>query len=938
MPETEILASGVIKKKRSKVSRACNNCRRRKIKCTGANPCLNCQTYKCECTYNLQSPPTIGTGDFSLNTRGVPLKTAASGISAPKPKIAAKAPVGFIPCDSVPPVCTSSSSLDADSTSVPQAKIFAGLPNGLYEDDSEILKQLSRLSEALKALKCMPPSARMTGAIQNIQDQIDDIQTSWRPAVRMNATNSVSEATTSLETRLMINKYTDNVSLTRFSTIQPSPVLSQSNFLNQQPVVDDTFGLYSPGLLLSVRGIGYLFKNFFNPGAKMAREYKTTLYMMLRFFDTCFYHLDLAAKSWLSPIETYYELISKPFNSKAQSIKDLIDEIPGSLIAKSKEAFPEFPQPSNIDEKLPMFHWLIRLSETVSFEPNPEYFGSANQSCDPPSIENYLRCTEILFILTFEYLHTTIHTPFGDLDFLESLLILMKHQYWVGEYHFFFQIISMAVGYAQNLGIHRWEFYVGIDEELAERRRSMWWKCYCWDKNYAIRTGKQAVINDNSVNCLLPRFFRNLGFLDKDDFLKRVTLLKGTIGGSVLDIAEYFATAISILMGDFFSNVLYNNVYTDFRNQAKPPSFREKLMFDLIEDVRKFIERFEASQQHAQGLSEYITKCETSSDLPSSDMFSCDRNVSYKAAAIVVYSHFVLSVCLVSVEHLFARLKTGNFPVRISEALGKNRGRVSTSWRFVMTMMSRSSIHLMWRIMIPGSILFLTVLSDLFTQCNGRVIEDVILVLRVSRNFDSVGPTDDCCNDMINKSRIIRQLMKCRTFFLIMVRISLQLFMRTSHISVVDMLNLIAQQDITLVATAEAIFNGTNKNFKQCFLAMERSSVHLNIERSLEQEQALINSQSAANLEIDDQFPAPKVEDFGPSFSTLKSRESEGNERVPGSTVKQGTFAPSSPTMNFNLGSLDDFLNYGEDDLYNKLWSDINTEFPDFLQQDPMQQ
>ncbi|CUS22920.1 LAQU0S07e03202g1_1 [Lachancea quebecensis] len=932
MPEADISGNGISKKKRSKVSRACNNCRRRKIKCTGATPCLNCQTYKCECIYKLPSPTAVGPEDSSLNIRGVPLNTATPGTSAPN-SVTPKTKVESASRDSVPPACSSSSSssLGADSVPVPKTKVFGSLPNGLYEDDSGMLNQLNQLSEILKALKCMQPSARMSGAIQNIQDQMDEIKTSWQPKVRIDAISGVSETATSLETRLMINKYTDNVSLTRFSTIQPSPILSRSSVLNQQPVVDDTFGLYSPGLLLSVRGIGYLFKNFFNPGAKMAREYKTTLYMMLRFFDTCFYYLDLAVKSWSSPVETYYEMISKPLTSKAQSIKDLINEIPESLIIKTREAFPEFPRPSSVDEKLSMFHWLIRLSEVLSVESNPEQFESVEHSCDSSSIESYLRCSEILSVLTFEYLHVTIYTPVGDLDFLESLLILMKHQYWVGEYHFFFQTLSMAVGYAQNLGIHRWEFYVGMDEGLAERRRFLWWRCYCWDKHYAIQTGKQAVINENSVNCLLPKFFRELGFLDSDDFLKRVTTLKGTADGPVLDVVNYFATAISIIMGDFFSNVLYNKIYTDFRNQAKPASFREKLMFDLLEDVETFIERFEAVQQHAQSLDKYTAKFETSSDLPSSGI-----EVLCKAAGIVVYSHFVLSVCLVSVEHLFARLKIGNFPAKVSDVLGKNRGKVSASWRFVMTAMSRNSIHLMWKIMIPGCVLFLTVLSDLFTQCNEHTIDDIILVLRASRNFDALSSIDDCNNDMINLSRIVRQLMKCQTFFQIMARTSLQLFMRTSHISVIEMLNLIAQQDVTLVATAEALLNGTNKNFKQCFLAMERSSIHLSIERSLEQEQAL-NSQSVANLELNDQFPPSKVPDLGPTFSAFKTGESEGNERASGGATKQGSFAPPSPIMNFNLGSLDDFLNYGEDDLYNKLWSDINTEFPDFLPQDSLQ-
>lgn len=40
------------KKQPNKVSRACKSCRKRKIKCSGVQPCSNCLIYKCSCEYN----------------------------------------------------------------------------------------------------------------------------------------------------------------------------------------------------------------------------------------------------------------------------------------------------------------------------------------------------------------------------------------------------------------------------------------------------------------------------------------------------------------------------------------------------------------------------------------------------------------------------------------------------------------------------------------------------------------------------------------------------------------------------------------------------------------------------------------------------------------------------------------------------------------------
>lgn len=37
--------------RRTKVGKACDSCRRRKIKCNGLKPCPSCTIYGCECTY-----------------------------------------------------------------------------------------------------------------------------------------------------------------------------------------------------------------------------------------------------------------------------------------------------------------------------------------------------------------------------------------------------------------------------------------------------------------------------------------------------------------------------------------------------------------------------------------------------------------------------------------------------------------------------------------------------------------------------------------------------------------------------------------------------------------------------------------------------------------------------------------------------------------------
>lgn len=44
--------------KRIRVARACDTCRRRKVKCDGKQPCIHCTVYSYECTYNQTKPST----------------------------------------------------------------------------------------------------------------------------------------------------------------------------------------------------------------------------------------------------------------------------------------------------------------------------------------------------------------------------------------------------------------------------------------------------------------------------------------------------------------------------------------------------------------------------------------------------------------------------------------------------------------------------------------------------------------------------------------------------------------------------------------------------------------------------------------------------------------------------------------------------------------
>ncbi|SCU93777.1 LADA_0G04852g1_1 [Lachancea dasiensis] len=894
---------GVVKKKRTKVSKACDNCRRRKIKCTGAQPCLNCQTYKCECTYGKLSSASLSSQNPATSSRTFPAKATKS--------------TEFLPQDGLPDPSSNSSNTSDFSNITPTSTSRGDTANGLYEDDEDATRQLQLLRESLRALTSASQSPRVIEAVQNIRQQIHHIETSWQPELRAGSICDIPRSCTSLETQLMMNKYTEKVSLTKYSTIQPSPFVSKAMIVNQHPVVDEMFGLYSPGLLMSLRGIGVLFKNFFDPGVKMAREYKTTLFLMLRFFDACDHFLELGMKSWTIPVENFCSLSGLPFDSKELVIARIVSELPVTLIAKTKELYPQFELPKDLRSDKDMFNWVTRAMAVWCLESKCDVSHCIQNINE---MEKLIRVKEVLSVLAFQYLNLTIYIPGGDLDHLESLLSLIKHEYWAGEHHVLFQLRSIICSYSQHLGLHRWEYYVGMDEELAERRREVWWRCYFWDKFFSVLGGKQAEIPDYSVSCLLPVCFRRLGILESDEFLQKIDTLREPLTGRVSEMMLFCSVSLAIVVGDFFRNVLYNKKYTNFRNHAKPTSMKEALMRELCNDVTIFVRRFEIIGFHAKTLRTPSMKYMNENHFTPQEMEDASQ-----ADHTVFFLEHAISVCLGAVEHLFARFKVEEYPPDIQRPLKDYRVQIHSSWRCLIHVMGTQDVELVWQTMGSGCMLYMTVLTDLFTprpHSSQIAMQDVLLVLRASHNLDTLSFLEDCFQEARKYSRALRQLVKHRTFFQILVRISLQLFMRTSQTTVGEFFDRLKITDANLVSAAERVLSLTHDNFKACFVTQEKTPYHLSIERSIEQEQDL-------TLQIS--IPSDASGDYSQTKNTIwPSGGAITKTKLADDLQAKESALPMSPSLNFNLTSLDDFLNCGEDDLYNKLWSDINIGIPEF--------
>ena len=94
--------TGRVRKPRSKVSKACDNCRKRKIKCNGKFPCASCEIYLCECTFTTRhgSNRIKNFQKANLNLEGATVQvkeeTDSSSGSVPNPQLCADGPLSLI--------------------------------------------------------------------------------------------------------------------------------------------------------------------------------------------------------------------------------------------------------------------------------------------------------------------------------------------------------------------------------------------------------------------------------------------------------------------------------------------------------------------------------------------------------------------------------------------------------------------------------------------------------------------------------------------------------------------------------------------------------------------------------------------------------------------------------------------------------------------------
>ncbi|KRZ98330.1 uncharacterized protein AC631_05911 [Debaryomyces fabryi] len=78
------------------------------------------------------------------------------------------------------------------------------------------------------------------------------------------------------------------------------------------------------------------------------------------------------------------------------------------------------------------------------------------------------------------------------------LIIYIESSYIIS--HVSYMLVSIAIRFAQEIGLHRQESYADLSTAEARTRQMIWWCCYCFDMEICFRSGKPPLINGLDTN------------------------------------------------------------------------------------------------------------------------------------------------------------------------------------------------------------------------------------------------------------------------------------------------------------------------------------------------------------------------------------------------------------------------------------------------------
>lgn len=377
------------------------------------------------------------------------------------------------------------------------------------------------------------------------------------------------------------------------------------------------FGEYNVDGFISKPGLETVMREIIskNPNFEVLseRDLKATLFLVLKFVQYYLSCGNMTSDIHTDPFEYFGNDLIKELNTVSKTsdkVLMLYSKLPTSLINETLTKYPKFKDThknfnkiineSSFASSLLQYFTVLTSVHQENFRPHGlKFFLEEDNAQIDTHFLNSLKYFEIEDILLVNSIHFAEKSKFcsvESLDYIESILIKFEQQFSFVNKNVFHEILSSFVRCVLEIGLHKFESYLDLDEATAEKRRKLFWKAVYWDVKLQIDFGNAAFININHVTAILPKFFIKAGVVSIGD-LKYFLLDKGysVIADSTLTIddkLEILNVSCSIITSDFMNSVLFCSDYTSLvsllKVDASVSNNRLKTLLEKIDYYNKF--------------------------------------------------------------------------------------------------------------------------------------------------------------------------------------------------------------------------------------------------------------------------------------------------------------------------------------------------------------
>ena len=850
--------------------------------------------------------------------------------------------------------------------------------NILFEDDSDYQKQLITYQKILTNLYSLPPCADTQVLINSTKSQLNNLISNWKPGIDYHKLSNLSPPPQrSIETCLLTNKYRNKIYMTRFSFWTDQMVKSHSSdsFLATTPLVDEVFGLFSPIQAFSLRGIGYLIKkNLDNTGPLMRIDTKETIYLILRLFDLCYEHLIQGCISIANPLENYLQKMKQSFTAAAPATlptsptplsSDLVVSVVNQLPQPFIQTITGFTTSQLIDNLHDSFS-MFRIVTEMYAQHRKHFAEYLNQAFSLPLqksnlFSSFCSSEYLLSTLCYAYYNITLYhmLDVNTLDYLEILVSLLEIQNEIDERFGFEKMLEVAVTCSIKMGLSRWEYYVGIDENTAERRRRIWWKIYCLEKRFLTDLGDLSLINERQMNCLLPKDFRDMGFINHNEFLTKISTCSLSPSSPEIErlslsrLIEYGKLAIAQIVGNFFSETLYNEKFTSLETSVKPALVRQKLLENVFEDVESLRMKLAKIKYHTSRVFEVAHS--RYPDYSKNDLIEAAKFVSYhKKTWFSIWG---------AVTNLIARLSED--PEVLTEQTLKYADEMYRDWKEINQFLIQvDTDFIVWTCLDFYELIFFVMASRFYVENPHISLEDVINTLKVFKRITNIMSFFN--NNLDEKDydcQTFKEFSRSSSLVAISIRIIFIKYCDSEQIDRAEIIERLKEVEPKLSDLLREFFDTRSFIYKYMLKSVEKSGFHLTIRKMLESDYKILCRDKAATGNVSEQgnvnqvsqpydgtVPVYSNSSTSPANSPLKlssllnsGEESYAQDASENTSCnlphqrrslqppKRQPFALSQVGGNensiYNLGTLEEFVNSGDlTDLYHTLWNDSTSD------------